>query len=66
MQFYEQLSFFISKFILVMGRLKDKPLKTQMSKKLQDCSEFIKDEIRHVCFSNLKRVNRRVTFFLVF
>lgn len=46
---------FISKFILVMvGRFKDNPFieEAEVKKKLQDCSELIKNEIRHMCFSN--------------
>jgi len=57
MQFYEQLSFFASKFILVTRRFKDDPFikEADVKKNLQDCSEFIKNEIRHVSFSNLKQ-----------
>lgn len=53
MQFYEQLSF-ISKFILAMVEDLRIILSVKKQKKLQDCSELIKNEIRHVCFSNLK------------
>lgn len=57
MQFYEQLSFFASKFILVTGRFKDNTFikEGDVKKNLQDCSEFIKNEIRHVSFSNPPR-----------
>lgn len=59
MQFCEQLSLFTSKFILVMGRFKGHPLTegadVKKKKKLQDCSEFIKNEIRHMCFGNPPR-----------
>lgn len=58
MQFCEQLSLFASKFILVMGRFKGHPLTEGADvkkKKLQDCSEFIKNEIRHMCFGNPPR-----------
>lgn len=37
----------------------------KQKKKLQDCSEFIKNKIRHVCFSNLKRIKGVESFIVL-